>query len=271
MAEPPTLIQDTSVRKRAISRLVIAVVLIGAAIIGLTLVDKLTVVDRPKPRPLPSIAVAPPAPPAVESAPPPPEATTPDAAAPEAPPPPEVSRVPDAHVEGKPPAPPLPAAPAPGQSQAAGTTNQGPAGVVPRSAVTPPATQGAGAAAPGPGVTGASKAPTPVTGAANQGAAPTGVGPGASRPSAAAAPSTPLLKLEEAPVAPEKGYTVQMGVFNTYANADALLAKLKDRGVPAYAETRVLVGPFRSRQDARKAAQALKDIGAGPILSPAAR
>lgn len=80
-----------------------------------------------------------------------------------------------------------------------------------------------------------------------------------------------MLKLEDAPIPPEKGYTVQMGVFNTYANADALLAKLKERGVPAYAETRVLVGPFRSRREARAAAQALKEIGAGRILTPTAR
>lgn len=62
-----------------------------------------------------------------------------------------------------------------------------------------------------------------------------------------------------------------MGVFNTYANADALLAKLKERGVPAYAETRVLVGPFRTRKEALEAARTLKELGAGPVLTPATR
>ena len=80
-----------------------------------------------------------------------------------------------------------------------------------------------------------------------------------------------LLKLEEAtppPLAPGKGYSVQMGVFNTYANADALLAKLKERGVPAYTETRVVVGPFRTRKEAAKAAAALKELGAGNVVRP---
>jgi len=60
-------------------------------------------------------------------------------------------------------------------------------------------------------------------------------------------------------------------VFNTQDNATALLSKLRERGVPAYAETRVVVGPFRTRREAEQAAQALKDLGSGRVLRPGAR
>jgi DedD protein len=216
MAEPPTLSNDESVKKRAFGRLAIALVLIAAAIGGLMLIERRSA-EEPKP------AVPMPAP-----------LETPANTADSTPPPtPEVSRVPDSQA-----VPPAPAA-----------SPQVPAGVP---EATPPMTATAPAKP-------AEHIPIPAQ---------------PSAPAAAATPpktSSAILKLEDAPIAPGKGYTVQMGVFNAYANADILLAKLKERGVPAYTETRVVVGPFRTKQEAKKAAVTLKDLGETAIISPPKR
>lgn len=219
MAEPPTLSNDEILKKRAFGRLAIALVLIAAAILGLTLINRVSVEERPAP----AVATAPPTPETPESA-----------AQSTAPPPPEVSRVPDPGETPPPepsvvPAPkamPVPATPAPAPSQGLST-------------------------------------PAPL-----QSAKPTA---DVALAPQAAKPTSPILKLADAPIPPGKGYTVQMGVFNTYANADALLEKLKERGVPAYTETRVVVGPFRTRREAKKAAVTLKGLGEPVIITPPKR
>lgn len=217
MAEPPTLSNDKIAKKRAFGRLAIALVLIAAAILGLTLINRVSVEEPPAP--------------AVATAPPTPE-TPENTAQSTAPPPPEVSRVPD---PGETPPPEPSFAPAP------------------ESIAVPPSP------APSQG----QSTPAPV-----QSAQPMADLALAPQP---AKPSSPILKLEDAPIAPGKGYSVQMGVFNSYANADALLEKLKERGVPAYTETRVLVGPFRTRQEAKKAAVTLKGLGEPAIITPPKR
>ncbi|MSQ59463.1 MAG: SPOR domain-containing protein [Betaproteobacteria bacterium] len=220
MAEPPTLSNEESVKKRAFAGLAIALFLIVAAIGGLVFIERRSA-DAPRP-------VAPVSPP-LET-----PANTADTVPPPAP---EVSRVPDSQA-----APPAPASPPLAPATPAETTPPAaPVAAVPAKPAehVPPPTQH-------------------------------------DPPAAAAIPPTPkttsaILKLEDAPIAPGKGYTVQMGVFNTYANADSLLAKLKERGVPAYTETRVVVGPFRTKQEAKKAAATLKDLGETAIVSPPKR
>lgn len=67
-------------------------------------------------------------------------------------------------------------------------------------------------------------------------------------PAAAAMPSPPAVPLGD-------GYLIQLGVFGAQANAESLRAELAARGLPAHIESRVVLGPFSSRE-AAEAAQA---------------
>ncbi|MBY0444373.1 MAG: SPOR domain-containing protein [Burkholderiales bacterium] len=62
------------------------------------------------------------------------------------------------------------------------------------------------------------------------------------------------------------GYTVQAGVFMRAQNADKLLSQLKAAGIPAFAETRVQIGPFKDKASADAAAAKLKRMGIDPIV-----
>jgi DedD protein len=71
----------------------------------------------------------------------------------------------------------------------------------------------------------------------------------------------PEVKAEEKKAGAE--FTVQVGVFN---NPDGAIARLSAAGLPYYTEakgglTRVLAGPFASREAAEKALKQLKSIG----------
>jgi cell division septation protein DedD len=50
-------------------------------------------------------------------------------------------------------------------------------------------------------------------------------------------------------------------MFTTVENAQALQAKLREQGIPAFLETRVVVGPFRDRAEADAAQRKLKELG----------
>jgi len=56
-------------------------------------------------------------------------------------------------------------------------------------------------------------------------------------------------------------YVLQMGVFNNVANAEELRAKLELAGVPSQIEARVQVGPFRTRQEADAMREKLRALG----------
>lgn len=60
---------------------------------------------------------------------------------------------------------------------------------------------------------------------------------------------------------PAGGYVVQAGVFSHTANAEELRAKLALHGIPAQVETRVLVGPFRTRAEADRARAQMRALG----------
>jgi cell division septation protein DedD len=64
-----------------------------------------------------------------------------------------------------------------------------------------------------------------------------------------------------------KGFVVQMGVFTTPEHAQALAAKLRDQGIPVFTETRVVVGPFRTRTEAATARKRLKELGMSGMVS----
>ncbi len=60
---------------------------------------------------------------------------------------------------------------------------------------------------------------------------------------------------------PHGTYLLQLGVFNSVANAEELRAKLELNGIPAQIEARVQVGPFSSRLEAEQARDKLKQLG----------
>ncbi|HEY6896929.1 MAG TPA: SPOR domain-containing protein [Rhodocyclaceae bacterium] len=74
--------------------------------------------------------------------------------------------------------------------------------------------------------------------------------------------SKPLSRSEEAP----RRFLVQMGVFNNISNAEDLRAKLEMAGVPTHIEARVQVGPFATREEAEAARQKLVALGMEPGL-----
>lgn len=76
------------------------------------------------------------------------------------------------------------------------------------------------------------------------------------------------------PAAPRlfSGFLLQAGVFSNAQRAEELHAKLTLSGVPSTLETRVQVGPFRTRKEAEAAQAKLKELGVQTILvSPAPR
>lgn len=57
------------------------------------------------------------------------------------------------------------------------------------------------------------------------------------------------------------GFVLQMGVFNNTEHAQELLAKLKQAGIPAQIESRVQVGPFKTKAEVDAARARLKALG----------
>lgn len=86
-------------------------------------------------------------------------------------------------------------------------------------------------------------------------------------PTAAAPLSRPLSQAVQA----ARQFVVQMGVFSNFANAEELRAKLELHGIPAQIESRVQVGPFRTRVEAEAARDRLRAIGMDPGLLTAVR
>ncbi|MDP1525983.1 MAG: SPOR domain-containing protein [Rhodocyclaceae bacterium] len=56
-------------------------------------------------------------------------------------------------------------------------------------------------------------------------------------------------------------FLVQVGVFSNHTNAEELMQKLHEAGIPAQIESRVQVGPFASRMEADAARAKLKAMG----------
>lgn len=64
------------------------------------------------------------------------------------------------------------------------------------------------------------------------------------------------------------GFLVQAGVFASPERAEELHARLNMNGVPSTLETRVQVGPFKTRQEAEAAQAKLKALGIESLLVP---
>lgn len=80
--------------------------------------------------------------------------------------------------------------------------------------------------------------------------------------------------VEPRPAAPSgiarlfSGFVLQAGVFTSAQRAEELHARLTLSGVPSTLETRVQVGPFRTRQEAEAAQAKLRELGIETILVP---
>lgn len=86
----------------------------------------------------------------------------------------------------------------------------------------------------------------------------------------AASPAVPAAAAKT--LAPERGYRVQVGVFNNIENAQQLQQRLAEAGVPALIETRVQAGPFATRREAEHARAKLRELGLGHgMLLPPSR
>lgn len=119
------------------------------------------------------------------------------------------------------------------------------------------------AAEPAPAVRGESATPaTPATSAAPAAHA-------AQRAEAAARPApqpaaTPGVRLFS-------GYALQAGVFSDTHRAEELHAKLTLNGIPSTIESRVQVGPFKTREEAEAARAKMKTLGIDALLLPPAK
>ena len=90
--------------------------------------------------------------------------------------------------------------------------------------------------------------------------------PAATAKPAAALPSAKAkIAAKPAPM-PAKAYVVQVGVFMSPANAQALQQQLARAGIPAHTETRVQLGPFKDRREAETALAKVKKLGVDAML-----
>lgn len=64
------------------------------------------------------------------------------------------------------------------------------------------------------------------------------------------------------------GFLLQAGVFSSIQRAEELHARLTLSGVPSTLETRVQVGPFRTKREAEAAQAKLRELGVETILVP---
>jgi len=97
-------------------------------------------------------------------------------------------------------------------------------------------------------------------------AAPAPAAHAAPRPEAAARPApqsvaTPGVRLFS-------GYALQAGVFSDTHRAEELHAKLTLNGIPSTIESRVQVGPFKTREEAEAARAKMKALGIDALLLP---
>lgn len=90
------------------------------------------------------------------------------------------------------------------------------------------------------------------------------------RPAVRIEPRSAVAAPPPAPLAQRlfSGFVLQAGVFSSIQRAEELHARLTLSGVPSTLETRVQVGPFRTRQEAEAAQAKLRELGIQAILVP---
>lgn len=93
-------------------------------------------------------------------------------------------------------------------------------------------------------------------------------------PGAPAEPARIVARESGAANAPRlfSGFVLQAGVFRSAQRAEELHAQLTLSGVPSTVETRVQVGPFKTRQEAEAAQRKLRELGVeSVIVAPAGK
>ena len=79
-----------------------------------------------------------------------------------------------------------------------------------------------------------------------------------------AKPAAASAKAEPAP----RAFMVQVGVFTDMDNARQLQAKLTEHGIPSHTETKLQLGPFNTKAEADAAQVKLKALGMGAVIVP---
>jgi DedD protein len=238
MATTPPADDPVALKHSLRQRVTIALILIGAVLAALAVVEWLSRLEtrRPPERPSRPIVSAPPAAPA------------PKPAAPEVEAKPEVIAVES------------------GQTEATPATDPGGEGVPEASGglvKKPPPPAAPSPARVSSGATPGSATPTPTPAARTAPPAAVSPPPASSRPNAAPVPAA-------APVAaPAAGFVVQLGVFDSPENAEALRAKLSLSGIQTHTETRLQMGPFKTKAEAERAAASVKALGVKGVIVPA--
>jgi DedD protein len=222
---------EQQLKQRAMRRLAVALGLIALAIAGLAVLDRYNgsspATETRSPGTEPPAIAALPPPKPIA---PPPNASDSPAAALPPPPPPKVED--DSQIPSRPPVSQPERAPAPASAQ--------------KEAANP-------------------EKPAPSAPAAKQPATPAAAAPAAPAAAPSAAPGTPAAAAVAPP--PTPGYVVQLGMFTNVDNAQGLLEHLKAQGVPAYLETRVVVGPFRDKAEADAAQRKLQAGGIAGVIA----
>jgi len=232
--------EQNTLQGRAIRRLAVAAVLVGVAVVALSILSHRKTVPPPTPT-----TQTPAAPPqetmrSVEVAPPPP--APPAVAAPPVPQP-----APPAGIPATPPPPP--------RVINGATVTEAPARVPARAKQSvPPHRQK-------PRATSA-RHPAPPKEAPRE-TPPSAVSETARQASSVAPPAAPPFP----PLAP-KGYVVQLGVFSDYHNAMDLQKRLAQHGIKSYTETRLNLGPFHSKAEAEQSMAKLRRLGISAVVVP---
>src|SRR5882672_5628146 len=91
------------------------------------------------------------------------------------------------------------------------------------------------------------------------------VAPAPAKPTPALPATGAKIDAKPAP-ATDKTYVVQVGVFMSPTNAQALQQQLVKAGIPAHTETRVQLGPFQDRREAETALAKVKKLGVDAVL-----
>lgn len=233
---------DDALRKRLLSRIAVAAVVIVGLLGGLAVYDSL---NKPQAPALPKMAAAPAEPPAAaEPTKTAEEKPAEEQAATEAQETPGESKVASAEPPAEPERTETPLAPPPPDKP-----------LKLAKPVTPPAS------ARTAGIKPSTPAAAPVRPEAQQEIArvmPERTAPAAERkPTAHAPASRPLTQAAEA----ARRFLLQVGVFSNHANAEELVSRLQQAGIPAQIESRVQVGPFASRQEVDAVRAKLKTLG----------
>lgn len=93
-------------------------------------------------------------------------------------------------------------------------------------------------------------------------------------PAASSATEQKPLAVPQQPVkpaaepSPPKGYAVQLGLFSNPDNALQLQKRLAEHGIKSYTETRLQVGPFQTKAEADQALAKIRSLGINAVLTP---